>query len=54
MTGMDALTHAVEAYIGKSNVKSTIKYSEDAVKFVHENLEKAYKNGKDIDPKHFY
>ena len=24
-TGMDALTHAVEAYIGKSNVKSTIK-----------------------------
>lgn len=49
MTGMDALTHAVEAYIGKSNVKSTIKYSEDAVKLIHENLEKAYKNGKDIE-----
>ena len=48
-TGMDALTHAVEAYIGKSNVKSTIRYSEDAVKLIHANLEKAYTNGKDIE-----
>ena len=48
-TGMDALTHAVEAYIGKSNVKSTIKYSEDAVKLIHANLEKAYINGKDVE-----
>ena len=48
-TGMDALTHAVEAYIGKSNVKSTIKYSEDAVKLIHANLEKAYNNGKDME-----
>ena len=48
-TGMDALTHAVEAYIGKSNVKSTIRYSEEAVKLIHTNLEKAYVNGKDIE-----
>ena len=48
-TGMDALTHAVEAYIGKSNVKSTIRYAEDATKLIHENLEKAYQNGKDIE-----
>lgn len=48
-TGMDALTHAVEAYIGKSNVKSTIKYAEDATKLIHENLEKAYNNGKDVE-----
>ena len=48
-TGMDALTHAVESYIGKSNVKSTIKYAEDAVKLIHTNLEKAYHNGKDMD-----
>ena len=48
-TGMDALTHAVEAYIGKSNVKSTIRYSEEAVKLIHTNLEKAYNNGKDIE-----
>ncbi len=48
-TGMDALTHAVEAYIGRSNVKSTIKYAEDATKLIHENLEKAYNNGKDME-----
>ncbi len=48
-TGMDALTHAVESYIGKSNVKSTIKYAEDATKLIHENLEKAYKDGKDLE-----
>ena len=48
-TGMDALTHAVEAYIGKSNVKSTIRYAEDAVKLIHTNLKKAYDNGKDME-----
>ena len=48
-TGMDALTHAVEAYIGKSNVKSTIKYAEDATVLIHQNLEKAYNNGKDME-----
>ena len=48
-TGMDALTHAVEAYIGKSNVKSTIRYAEEATKLIHENLEKAYLTGKDIE-----
>ena len=48
-TGMDALTHAVESYIGKSNVKSTIKYAEDAVVLIHANLEKAYHNGKDME-----
>lgn len=48
-TGMDALTHAVEAYIGKSNVKLTIKYSEDAVKLIHKYLEKAFQNGKDME-----
>lgn len=48
-TGMDALTHAVEAYIGKSNVKSTIKYAEEATKLIHDNLEKAYNNGKDLE-----
>ena len=48
-TGMDALTHAVEAYIGKSNVKSTIRYAEDATKLIFENLEKAYANGKDME-----
>ncbi|MCH5191762.1 MAG: iron-containing alcohol dehydrogenase [Oscillospiraceae bacterium] len=48
-TGMDALTHAVEAYIGKSNVKATVDYSEKAVKMIFENIETAYNDGKNIE-----
>ena len=48
-TGMDALTHAVEAYIGKSNVPSTIKFAEKATKMIFENLETAYTDGKNIE-----
>ncbi len=48
-TGMDALTHAIEAYIGQSGVKSTNDYAEKATKLVFENLEKAYEDGKDIE-----
>lgn len=48
-TGMDALTHAVEAYIGKSNVKSTEFYAEKATRMIYENLEEAYNNGKNIE-----
>lgn len=47
-TGMDALTHAVEAYIGKSNFKSTKRYAEEATKLIFANLLKTYENGKDI------
>lgn len=47
-TGMDALTHAVEAYIGKSNVKSTEAYAEKATKMIFENIETAYADGKNI------
>lgn len=48
-TGMDALTHAVEAYIGQSGVKSTNEYAEKATKLIFENLEKAYEDGKNIE-----
>lgn len=48
-TGMDALTHAVEAYIGKSNTKETIEDSVSAVKLIFKNLEKAYQNGEDME-----
>ena len=48
-TGMDALTHAVEAYIGKSNTKSTEIYAEKAVKMIFDNLEECYNNGKNIE-----
>lgn len=47
-TGMDALTHAVEAYIGKSTTKRTRECSKQAVKLIFENLEKAYTDGADI------
>ena len=39
----------IESYIGKSNVKSTIRYAEEAAKIIHENLEKAYFDGKDME-----
>ena len=45
-TGMDALTHAVEAYIGGSTTKETRAYAKEAVKLVFENLETAYADGK--------
>lgn len=48
-TGMDAMTHAVEAYIGKSNTKQTIEQAEKATKLIHANVEKAYNNGKDLE-----
>ncbi|MGL4371031.1 MAG: iron-containing alcohol dehydrogenase [Spirochaetota bacterium] len=48
-TGMDALTHAVEAYVGVSGTSKTNRYAEDAVKMIFENLEKAYRNGSDME-----
>ncbi len=48
-TGMDALTHAVEAFIGKSNTRKTKKHALEAVKLIFENLPLAYKDGANID-----
>lgn len=48
-TGMDALTHAVEAYISKSHTKSTDNYAVKAVDLIFNNLEKAYNNGNNIE-----
>lgn len=47
-TGIDALTHAVEAYIGRSNTKATKQYSRDAVKLIFENIFEAYSNGQNL------
>ncbi len=41
-TGMDAFTHAIEAYIGKSCTNETKKLSEEAIKLIFENLPIAY------------
>ncbi len=48
-TGMDALTHAVEAYIGRSTTKDTRKDAEQAVQLIFANLDKAYTDGKDSE-----
>ncbi len=48
-TGMDALTHAVEAYIGHSNTKQTEKDAVIATKLIFENIETAYKDGKNVE-----
>ena len=48
-TGMDVLTHAVEAYIGRSNTKSTKEAAEKAAKLVFENLYEVYSNGQNLE-----
>ncbi len=48
-TGMDALTHAVEAYIGGSTTKETRRLSLEAAKLIFDNIETAYTNGADLD-----
>lgn len=40
-TGMDALTHAVEAYIGRSTTRETRAYAIKAVKLIFANIEDA-------------
>lgn len=48
VTGMDALTHAVEAYTNRFCLPTTKKMAMDGVKLVYENLLQAYENGTDI------
>ena len=47
-TGVDALTHAVEAYIGRSNTKQTRRDARDAVKLIYDYLYAAYTDGSDL------
>ena len=47
-TGMDTLTHAVEAYIGRSNTAETRRMALETVKLVFENLYAAYQDGSDM------
>ena len=42
-TGMDALTHAVEAYIGRSTTKETRALALEATQLVFRNVETAYR-----------
>ena len=45
-TGMDALTHAIEAYIGRSTTKQTREAAIEAIQLIFQYLPVAYKNGK--------
>lgn len=47
-TGMDALTHAVEAYIGRSNTKETKMMAVKASKLILDNIYNAYSDGSDL------
>ena len=48
-TGMDALTHAVEAYIGRSTTALTRAMAEEAVTLIVQYLFRAYENGSDAE-----
>ena len=47
-TGMDALTHAIEAYIGNANTKKTKTYAIRATKLIFESLKESYDNPTDL------
>ena len=47
-TGMDALTHAIEAFIGNWSTAYTDRMALAAVAMIYENLRVAYRNGKNI------
>ena len=48
-TGMDALTHAVEAYIGNSTTYGTRKDALLAVQLIFENIYTAYEDGGNVE-----
>ena len=49
-TGMDALTHAVEAYLcWTNNTAESIRLAEEAVIAIFKYLERAYNNGSDME-----
>lgn len=48
-TGMDALTHAVEAYIGRSTTKKIRQKAQEAVRLIFSSLKKAYEDGGDME-----
>ncbi len=47
-TGMDALTHAVEAFIGEWGTEFTNRMALSAVAMIFENLPRAFSDGKDL------
>ncbi len=48
-TGVDALTHAVEAYIGGENTSKTKADAVEAIKLINTYLKRAYDDGNDLE-----
>lgn len=48
-TGMDALTHAVEAYIGRSTTRETRRLALEATRLIFQNIETAYHYGHNFE-----
>lgn len=48
-TGMDALTHAIEAYLGRTTTKATRQLALEAIKLIFEHLFKAYSTPEDLN-----
>jgi alcohol dehydrogenase class IV len=48
-TGVDALTHAVEAFIGSENTAQTKEDALEATKIIFKYLKRAYDDGKDME-----
>lgn len=50
-TGMDAMTHAIEAYVSTLNCDYTDPLALHAIKMIHENLQKSYDGDKEAREK---
>lgn len=48
-TAMDALTHAIEAFISDYATEETMQYSKVAIKMIYDNIEHVYHNPEDLD-----
>ena len=48
-TALDALTHAIEAYLGNSNTETTKRYALSAIHKIYENLQEAYEDNTALD-----
>lgn len=51
-TGMDALTHAVEAYIGLNGNPFTDDQAEQATRLIFANVERCYQHGADLEARY--
>ncbi|HPC85296.1 MAG TPA: iron-containing alcohol dehydrogenase [Smithellaceae bacterium] len=49
ITAMDALSHAVEGYIGGAHCRFSDAYSEKAVQMIFGHIERVYQNGGDLE-----